>query len=322
MKLYKLPLLVVLATLAFAPAASAHPGLSWDNTLSFEWMPHPNSFSVENNSNESETFTIYLLNPAHNCEGPIKGEAESEYTPTELRPRQTEFFEISPTASYIICITNGGYYEEISTAKLEQEEAKELQEEAEENAARAAAHAQPVTTLRVHTAVDCANESCTHPGRNLRNPGDTLLSIKTSPFAHVTITLKRHGRYVAHEEASSDGSTFLYVNWTCKLPGGTYSYVITAQSDVGPALVRKGSFKPISAARCHALERAEQEARERSQHQYEAQVRRERETEEARINLFKENCRKENGTPRLFFQEGGSYWRCVASGGGFLPVPS
>jgi hypothetical protein len=219
----------------------------------------------------------------------------------------------------------GEYYcriEEAARYKAELEardQAQEARENAEWSALEAIDLAKPVHGLLVRVIAE--------PGKTSQNPGKTSITITTSPFARVTIKLHRYGHSTFRSDASPAsltsrvGYTGVEVPWTCKSPGGTYSYVITARTNVGQTLTRRGHFKPVSVTRCHALKRSEQEARERNQHQYEASVRRAAREEHERFARFESNCRKANGTPRWFEEESGRVLRCVAPGGGFLWVP-
>jgi hypothetical protein len=81
------------------------------------------------------------------------------------------------------------------------------------------------------------------------------------------------------------------VEWTCRRPGGSYSYVITARSRVGPARTSRGHFSPVSAGRCRTLKRREEGSRERNARLYaEELARRPREEREA-LKRFEANCR-------------------------------
>ena len=157
-------------------------------------------------------------------------------------------------------------------------------------APRAAAHKRPVRHLSV-TPV-------THTGHSSTDPGYTNLDITTSPYAHVVVKLSRYGHSAEHFEWGSHSTEVAEViRWSCKSPGGTYRYVITAKSNVGPTLTRRGHFAPVSVTTCHQYEQREAEARARHEREviagYEQEVREERE----RLETYEANCRAEGGTP-------------------------
>jgi hypothetical protein len=187
-------------------------------------------------------------------------------------------------------------------------------EEAALAAKRAAAHKHPVRHLSVQPAA--------HAGHSSSDPGYTNLDITTSPYAYVVVKLSRYGHSTEHFEWGSHSTEVAEViRWSCKSPGGTYRYVVTARSNVGPRLVRRGHFTPVSVATCHRYEQREAEARARHEREvlagYEQEVREERE----RLEAYEANCRAEGGTPVTLTVEGRSERYCRAPGGGLLPVP-
>ncbi len=113
----------------------------------------------------------------------------------------------------------------------------------------------------------------------------------------------------------------MVIPWSCKSPGGTYHYTITAHSNVGKTLTKSGHFSPVGVERCREYEAKETEAREHHEREviagYEQEAREERERRER----YENNCRKLGGEPVVL--EVGQEYRiyCRAPGGGTIPVP-
>lgn len=202
-------------------------------------------------------------------------------------------------------------YEAEAPARLAAEKAK-AKAEAEKRA-----HETPLTHLSVSLE--------TVHGKSSSYPGDTLIYVAVAAYAHVTIKLVhgKHHRTVHYEEVGTangaPGPTL--VIWSCSNAGGEYSYTVTARSDVGPTLTRRGHFKAVTVTRCAALRRQEQEARQRDIRKYEEEVNRsEREQREA-VEREAYNCRAEGGTPITLHTSEGNVPACRAPNGGLLPVP-
>jgi hypothetical protein len=193
------------------------------------------------------------------------------------------------------------------------------QEEAEWTAAEKRANKMPVTRLSARTIA--------RPGESSQSPGGTELVVTATPFAHVTVKLTRYGHRTEHftVEGSAptalSGSADVHIEWTCSRPGGAYRYVVTARSDVGPTLTRRGHFSPVSVARCHMLKRREREARERNARRYAEEVRQRVHAENERLKRWEGNCRALGGTPVTLHTSEGDVRACRKPGGGTLPVP-
>lgn len=245
--------------------------------------------------------------------------------------------------------------EAAALAAIEAEDAR-LQAEYEGAATRA--HQTPVKYLSVRVMSRRENSS--------QHPGESLLQVTVASFARVTVSLSRNGRHnygietnpyaedafdlargedcgsVSEWNASCDSSKAesisptvtngVEIPWSCNSPGGTYRYVVTARSDVGRSLVRRGTFKPVSIARCHELKRHEQEAKERSARKYAEEVgqraREERERLEQRARReremrerYEKNCRALGGTPVTLHTSEGAAPACRAPAGGILWIP-
>ena len=206
------------------------------------------------------------------------------------------------------------YEEEAPARKAAKEAAEEAKYAAEVAAAKARAHKTPVKHLSVKAAA--------HAGHSSSDPGYTNLDITTSPYAHVVVKLSRYGHSTEHFEWGSHSTEVAEViRWSCKSPGGTYRYVITAKSNVGLTLTRRGDFTPVSVSTCHQYEQREAEARARHEREvlagYEQEVREERE----RLQAYEANCRAEGGTPVTLTVEGRTERYCRGPYGGLLPVP-
>jgi hypothetical protein len=192
-------------------------------------------------------------------------------------------------------------------------------EEAARAAAEGRAHKTRVTRLSVRTVA--------HPGRSSQDPGYTDLIVITDSYAHVTVKLTRYGHRTERFNAAPRAPTSrlaiadVFIGWTCSRPGGAYRYVVTARSDVGPTLTRRGHFSPVSVARCQMLKRHEREARERSERTYAEEVRRRAREEREAVERYEGNCRAEGGTPITLHTSEGPERACRAPGGGLLSVP-
>ena len=166
------------------------------------------------------------------------------------------------------------YEAEAPAREAAQKAAEAAKREAELAAMKAQAHKTPVKHLSV--------KAVPHARHSSADPGFTDLDITTSPYAYVVVKLSRYGQSTKRFEWGNYSSRAAEViRWSCKSPGGTYQYVVTAKSDVGRTLRRRGRFAPVSVTRCHALKKQEAEARERKAAEEKATERAEREQEKA-----------------------------------------
>jgi chemotaxis protein histidine kinase CheA len=197
---------------------------------------------------------------------------------------------------------------------LAQEAREKAEHQAAIAAARARAHKTPVTHLSV--------KAVPYTRASSFDPGYTSLRVNTSPYAYVVVKLARYGHTTLHFEWGGRSSVVAEViRWSCKSPGGTYHYVVTAKSGVGRTLTRRGHFAPVSSGRCHQLKRQEREARERNEREAaEEQSRAEREERE-RLTIAERNCEAEGGRPITLIVEGRAERYCKAPNGGILWVP-
>jgi hypothetical protein len=226
--------------------------------------------------------------------------------------------------TYLTGVAQRGHCESLSEQYRSQVancEAKEKaiheQQAREWTALEAVDLAKPITKLSV--------KAIARLGHSSEHPGLSVLRITTDPFAYVMIKLHRYGhtteRLSMSPSSMTDSSTTTDAeyDWTCKRPGGVYTYVVTARTNVGTTLTRKGRFKPVSAARCHALKRYEREARERSARAYGERIRHEREAEEATQREGEFNCRQRGGTVVQLYVEGEPRLGCRSPLGGLIP---
>ncbi len=196
----------------------------------------------------------------------------------------------------------------------ELEVAEDAKEAAAYAARRAAALKKPVRQLKVHAVA--------HNSESSNAPGYTNLDVTTSQFAHVTVKLKRYGHVTYHIEwGEHTTAAAVVIPWSCHSPNGVYSYVVTARTDVGHTLTRKGRFSPVNSDRCHYLEKLEAEAREQENREvtekYEAEARAERQ----RVENYEENCRKLGGSPVVLEVHGENRIFCRGPNGGIILVP-
>jgi len=135
--------------------------------------------------------------------------------------------------------------------------AEQAHYDAEVAAAKARAHSTPVSHLSVTPVA--------HSGGSLGKPGYTSLDVATSPFAYVVVELSRFGHtdLRSGEWGNQSSEIAEVIHWSCKKPGGTYHYVVTAWSGVGHALTRRGQFHAVSGKRCLELRRAERTSSKR-----------------------------------------------------------
>ena len=154
------------------------------------------------------------------------------------------------------------------------------------------------------------------------NPGYTNLDITTSPYAYITVRLSRYGHETYHigwgEHATG---VAVVVPWSCKSPGGVYHYTVTAHTNVGRTLTRRGEFAPVSGERCHLLEREEAEAREDENRAATEKYEHELRAEQERIEHYEHNCRALGGTPVELEVKGEHWVFCRKADGGLIPVP-
>jgi hypothetical protein len=209
------------------------------------------------------------------------------------------------------------YEAEAPAREAAQHAATVAREEAEAAKARVLALSKPVGLLVVTPLYNYLSSS--------REPGDTELYVSTSPYAYVTITLSVRGKHVTVPvEAEAYGKEALPIHWSCKRPGLTYRYTVSAHTDVGPTLTRRGVLRTVSAARCRFLKRREAEVRERKERATERrQADHERQEREAHDKLLHEqevNCQNEGGVKTFIELYGERYFACRNPNGGFLPV--
>jgi hypothetical protein len=209
----------------------------------------------------------------------------------------------------------------VETARKEIGAADEARLHAEEEEARAKALSEPIRNLSVKVVAHSAGCRQACQGA-FRHPGYTTLRIAAAPFAYVTIQLVRYGHRTEHLELQREEPEWaMRVPWTCGRPGGVYRYTVSARSDVGTTLVQRGTFGPVSAARCHWLRHAVQAERENNERQFrEGQRQLEREERE-RLKQWEGNCRALGDTPVVLHDEGSTIHACRTPEGYTVEVP-
>ncbi len=169
---------------------------------------------------------------------------------------------------------------------------------------------------------DLSVRVASHYGASTRAPGYATLYVTTSPWAYVTVRLARFGHRTEHLEwGSNESAPASVVRFTCSRPGGSYRYEVTARSDVGSTLVRRGHFLAISAARCHAMERRETQERERNARSQAERLKEEARRERETLERWEHNCRALGGTPVTLYTNEGPERACRSPRGGLLPAP-
>jgi len=214
-----------------------------------------------------------------------------------------------------------------AAARAAQEAAAKAAQEAATKAAEAglkAALAARIKAARERPVARLEVKPLARNGHTSAHPGYTTLDVTTSPYAFVTVELTRFRRktmqieWGEHPTAAAEE-----IPWSCRSPGGTYRYTVTARTDVGKKLVRSGSFAPASPGRCHALqrdeadssERGQDQAKERSAREYEQEVIKKDAAERERQEREEEACRQNGGTPTIVLLPAGPPWICEAPAG-------
>jgi hypothetical protein len=164
-----------------------------------------------------------------------------------------------------------------------------------------------------------------HLGHTAARPGHTNIAIRLGGASDVSdeavfdvsFTLRRNGRRQAEAPVWSSGSSAeVVVPWSCRRPGGVYSFSVTATDTYGRTLARTGTFHAGSTARCRALSvadarrRREATARSRGRHKESPvlgagqEEREQQETREDQDNLCKSGL---GGSGRVLEQETASW---------------
>jgi hypothetical protein len=166
-------------------------------------------------------------------------------------------------------------------------------------------------------------------GTTSGRPGHTTLTIRTTPYVRVTVTLRRGGRVnsLPFPAWSTDGVGRVRVDWTCKATGSpTYRWQVVARDEQGRVQRRSGRFSVVSRATCRAMKAAEDRARAQriaaEQARLRADAARQAAEERARYQRFVNNCRALGGTPVAIERTYGTTTMCRAPYGGYLSVPS
>ncbi len=247
--------------------------------------------------------------------------ASLPYETTLMAPPERGVYRL---CGYVADVLRGESSLTVTASADEATQARELSEEA---AAAQRARQVPVSHLSVTLL--------SHRRRASRAPGWTEIGVTTDTYAHVIVTVAREGarrgQTVRFDEGSEPPDVAIAQSWSCREPGA-YSYLVSARSDTGPTLTRRGHFASVSRAWCRAAKQKEARARERHERQEverrdrEARREAERRNGEARarreaLERWERNCRAEGGTPITLYTSEGPERACRAPNGGLLPVP-
>jgi hypothetical protein len=204
----------------------------------------------------------------------------------EVRPRVgpgpfsgTADLEIKQPGPYLLC----GYFGSVvASAELTVGASAVEVERATEAKAREAAEQAPVSLLRVEIVAD--------PGEYATNPGHTKIAVTTNSDAHVTIKLNHYGATFRYRAPGNGG---VDIAWSCRHPGLTYHYVVTAIGGSGASISRSGRFRvPLTASMCRADARRSEERRRQEAHEAEEQKRKEESPRAKTEEHEREYCRQ------------------------------
>jgi hypothetical protein len=125
-----------------------------------------------------------------------------------------------------------------------------------------------------------------HRQTTSKRPGYTILSIRATHGAKISLKVRRRGRVVyARALTGREGGAFRKrFNWSCRKPG-SYRFTVRATDAYGKSITRRGSWT-VSRRRCASLEAAERRAAERRA----AERRAARERERARREESSSGC--------------------------------
>jgi hypothetical protein len=206
-------------------------------------------------------------------------------------------------------------------------------QEAAKAQAQAAAEQAPVTFLQVRVRG--------HHGHFYTGPGYSEILISTTPYARITATgnhaivgfvggptanevVAKTLRFRLEGDALGErgGQETLLVWWSCRHPGETVRYTVTAVGGSGLPLVRAGHFKvPISGRWCATAKRREVAERRQVEAEETAQRQHEYEREVREVEHYEANCRAIGGIPVKISTRQGNRIVCHSKTGGVIPVP-
>ncbi len=177
-----------------------------------------------------------------------------------------------------------------------------------------------LTQLRVRTKAQ--------RGTSSRRPGSTVLTIRTTPFTRVTLTLRRAGTSRVIPLAWGAAAVGRQrVTWSCGAKGSNlYRYTVTARDEQGRTMRRSGRFRSVSISKCRSLKAQEARARQRraaaEARRLAAAARRDAAAAQARRNRFIRNCGALGGTAVTLQTGAGTTIVCRGPYGGYIWVPS
>jgi hypothetical protein len=289
---------VMLGVGALAPSpAAAEPSGTVSVMVGPEtWVGHPSSITVSGTSSQAGELAAYMFEGSSPCPsvrrkdevvlapvGPPTPVSAGSYSQTYgFTPNSAGMYVVcgylyDPSSSDTIYVAGTGSFNATVHSEIAPGGTIGNTGSATVPASTEPAPPPHLTTLRVKVR--------DHQGHTTAKPGHTDIVIQTGGATDVTdesvfdvrFTLKRNGRRQAEAPIWSSGSSAeVVVPWSCRQPGGVYSYTVTAKDSYGKSLTRHGKFHPVSAARCRALKAADVRRR---QQEAAARPREEREEE-------------------------------------------
>ena len=164
-------------------------------------------------------------------------------------------------------------------------------------------------------------------GKSSGQPGYTRLTIYSTPWTRSRMELKRAGRKVVDSSVPTRRSVRrLRIDWSCRAPGGTYAYLVTATDDFGTARRVRGRFPTVTSSWCRAKKAAERRARIERVRRRQARERAEREAERQRYErarrAYERNWRNDcSAVGGIAAQLSNGVWICRSRSGGVLAFP-
>jgi hypothetical protein len=204
--------------------------------------------------------------------------------------------------------------EQLARRVVAEELAKQERETRERAEAEAAAHAAAASSAKARARSTPVALLTVHPlgrpGHSLRDPGYTDLDISTSPYAFVTVKLTHRG-WATHrlEWGSASKGLAETLPWSCAAPGAAYTYVVSARTNVGPALTARGRFTLGSAGHCDALRGTSRAVERKAAAE-----------ERARLARLSSGCGAAGGKLETYAEAGGRVTSCRSTAGPFLPL--
>ena len=164
-----------------------------------------------------------------------------------------------------------------------------------------------------------AAHAVAHFGPSYKYPGYTILTIRATPYSDVELKVGRGAHAASVKQyLRGVGRATLRINWSCTRAAGDIRYSATAHDDEGDQKAVHGVMDTVSAAQCHALLVAQQQAQALAQKRAEQQAQRQ---QAAAYQRFIFNCEQLGGTPVTLLVASGTETVCRGPYGGILYVP-